>query len=284
MTPPPHPVLEPYLTASHLSAVDSYYAGPGVRTKTPTSLSGVKKAKKTRAAYISRLRRAAYMKMLEEACEKAYHHEKMIASRLEAERKDQFALLQGIRALQDEISEQAVVRRKHFGAVEMVVADFEVPEVAILEELEAIIADFSDTEVIASDLTAAKVVAADFRVAEVAGAVEAKKDTKRSHASTDFASMAEWDDGGFKTTKKFAAKEAELFAFEFSAAQVNAADFAAADVVASDFDLAEEIAAEEADREARERSGGIAPGSWFAPQILEDVDLWRFDERYVLHC
>lgn len=124
MQPPPHPTLEPYITAAFFAAEKSYAAGPGLRrTAAQTSSGGVRKAKKCRAAYISRFRRAAYIGMLEGACERADREEDQISAALEAARKERQSLLDGIQALVDEIKERSGMEKGEFGA-EAVAADF----------------------------------------------------------------------------------------------------------------------------------------------------------------
>lgn len=213
------------------------------------------------------------MEMLEGACEKSHRQEREIAARLDAEREEKFALLQAIRALQDEMTERSVVERRNSGAAEVVAADFGVSEVATSEKEEEVTADFSDAEVKASDFAAAEVVGANYWVAEVAAALEAGKGAREHSTRNSSASMAELGDEDFFMAEVVTAHGAQVFASEFWAAQVVAADYPPVNVVDDDFWVAEVFAAEEVEKCARERSGMTVFGSRFPPQLWEDVDL-----------
>lgn len=277
MPPLPHPVLKPHLIDSHLSAVDSYAAGPGLRATAPMSPSGVKKAKKTRAAYISRLRRAAYMKLLESACQQAEGEVKHISARLEAEEEENFVLLQGIRALQEYLKE-GFVQRRHSGSADVVTAVFEVPEVATSKDVEVVAADCSDAEVKTADFAAAEVVGADFWVAEVAVVEEAEKDAREIHGRNVSASNAEAVVADIGLVEVAAAEGAEVAGADFGAEQVAASDFEVAGIVPAGLTVAEVAAAEEAKKTVAERRERAASqihvfGSRFTPELWVDVDL-----------
>lgn len=255
MPPPPHPVLAPYLTASHLSAVDAYAAGPGLRATAPTSPSGVKKAKKTRAAYLSRLRRAAYMEMLESACEEADREEEQISARLEAEQEERFVLLHNIRALEGEITERIAEHRSNFGAAEVLALDSWATNVVAAADFELTkVATAQGVEVCTVNSGSAEVGAADVEVTKVAAVERAKHNLGVISGITGPTSRS------------------EMLDVVFEAAEVDAANFSAADVLASDMRVTEVAAAVKAEKRSSERSGRTVSGPRLAPHLLADTD------------
>lgn len=266
MPPPSHPVLVPYLTASHLSAVDSYANGPGFRATAPKSPGGVKKAKKTRAAYLSRLRRAAYMEMLEGACEKADLEKEQIAARLEAKKEERFVLLHNIRVLKGETSQRIAALRGNLGETEAFVAilgaakvvataDLERAEDAIAQRAEMVAAISGEDDVSTAEFCVASMCPAYLRVAEVTAVERAEKHAELTRWRSASSSSAEVPKAKFESVGGFAA------------------DFSAADMVATDLRLAEFSVAEEAEKMSREENERTVSRSRLDSQILADVDL-----------
>lgn len=64
------------------------------------------------------------MEMLEKACEQADREEDELAARLQAAHEERHALLNSIRALEDEMFEQSSGQRGDYGVADAIAADF----------------------------------------------------------------------------------------------------------------------------------------------------------------